>query len=195
MDLHMPSDAESIIRCLNEAGYQAYAVGGCVRDSLLGLSPKDWDICTAAQPQEMLRVLDRFHLVETGLKHGTITVVIHHVPYEVTSFRVDGSYADHRHPDSVSFVRDVSEDLARRDFTVNAMAWHPDTGLVDLFGGQADLHRNILRCVGDPSARFEEDALRILRALRFSSVYDFTIEEQTAAAIHALHPTLSRVAG
>ena len=195
MDIRMPADAQGLIQRLNDAGYEAYAVGGCVRDSLLGLQPKDWDICTSALPQQTLQVFGGCHVVETGLKHGTVTVVLHHVPYEVTSFRVDGSYADHRHPDSVSFVSDVSEDLARRDFTVNAMAWHPQLGLTDLFGGREDLKNGVLRCVGVPAARFEEDALRILRALRFSSVYDFMIEPETAAAIHALHPTLAHVAG
>lgn len=190
----IPQDALELIGRLNDAGYPAYVVGGCVRDSLLGVTPKDWDICTGARPEEMQQVFRGFHVVETGLKHGTLTVVMHHTPYEVTTFRVDGAYTDHRHPDGVTFVTDVREDLARRDFTVNAMAYHPQQGLVDAFDGQADLQKRLIRCVGCPEARFEEDALRILRALRFAAVYDFAIEAETAAAIHALYPTLERVA-
>lgn len=194
MRFALPAAAEFIINRLNECGYQAYAVGGCVRDSLLGVTPKDWDICTSALPEDMQRVFAGQHVVETGLKHGTLTVVIGHVPYEVTTFRVDGAYTDHRHPDEVRFVQDVREDLSRRDFTVNAMAYHPETGLVDAFGGQADLAAGLIRCVGEPARRFDEDALRILRALRFASTYDFTIEEETAAAVHSLKGTLTGVA-
>ena len=192
--LTIPADAAYILEKLNQAGHQAYVVGGCVRDALLGREPKDWDVCTSAAPEIMKQIFQDCHVVETGLQHGTLTVVLHHVPYEVTTFRVDEGYADHRHPDHVRFVTDVREDLARRDFTVNAMAWHPKTGLVDAFHGREDLAAGVLRCVGEPSLRFEEDALRILRALRFASVYDFRIEEKTAEAIHALHPTLTRVA-
>lgn len=194
MRFALPAAAEFIINRLNECGYQAYAVGGCVRDSLLGATPRDWDICTSALPEDMQRVFAGQHVVETGLKHGTLTVVIHHVPYEVTTFRVDGEYTDHRHPDQVRFVQDVREDLARRDFTVNAMAYHPETGLVDAFGGQADLAAGLIRCVGEPARRFDEDALRILRALRFASTYGFAIEEETAAAVHSLKGTLTGVA-
>ena len=135
----LPRAAAMIIKRLNAHGHQAYAVGGCVRDSLLGIRPNDWDICTSALPEEMQAIFRDQHVVETGLKHGTLTVVIDHEPYEVTTFRVDGEYTDHRHPDAVTFVTDVREDLARRDFTVNAMAYHPETGLVDAFGGQEDL--------------------------------------------------------
>lgn len=194
MLLNIPVGARELLSRLTACGHQAYVVGGCVRDSLLGREPKDWDICTSAAPEEMVQAFGGLRVVDTGLKHGTLTVVIDHTPYEVTAFRVDGAYTDHRHPDSVTFVTDVRQDLARRDFTVNAMAYHPDTGLVDAFGGQEDLRRGIIRCVGDPTARFTEDALRILRALRFASVYDFTIDPDTASAIHVLHPTLSRVA-
>lgn len=190
----LPKGAEFIISRLNAAGHQAYAVGGCVRDSLLGLAPKDWDICTSALPDEMQRLFADCHVVETGLKHGTLTVVLHHVPYEVTTFRVDGAYTDHRHPDGVTFVTDVREDLARRDFTVNAMAYHPEQGLVDAFGGQEDLAAGVIRCVGEAERRFDEDALRILRALRFASTYGFAMEEHTAAAVHSLKETLSGVA-
>lgn len=192
--VRIPKGAEMILSRLNAAGYQAYVVGGCVRDSLMGLSPKDWDICTSATPEEMQQVFAGFRVVETGLKHGTLTVVLDHVPYEVTTFRVDGVYTDHRHPDNVTFVRDVAADLSRRDFTINAMAYHPDTGLVDVYGGQEDLRRGMIRCVGVPQERFTEDALRILRALRFASVRDFVVDAATDAAIRTLYPTLADVA-
>lgn len=190
----IPQDAAWLLSRLNEAGYQAYVVGGCVRDALLGREPADWDVCTSATPEEMAQVFAGCHVVETGLKHGTLTVVRAHVPYEVTTFRVEEGYTDHRHPDRVRFVTDVRADLARRDFTVNAMAYHPETGLVDAFHGQEDLAAGVLRCVGDPATRFGEDALRILRALRFAAVYDFHIEEETARAVHELAPTLAQVA-
>lgn len=192
--IELPVGALRILEALHTAGYQAYAVGGCVRDSLLGKAPKDWDLCTSATPGQMQQVFAGWHVVETGLQHGTLTVVVDHVPYEVTTFRVDGAYTDHRHPDEVTFVTDVREDLARRDFTVNAMAYHPVTGVVDAFGGQEDLKRGIIRCVGDAPTRFEEDALRILRALRFSSVYGFAIDDTTAQAAHTLKHTLHGVA-
>ena len=192
--IQLPEGAAFVLDRLTRAGYPAYVVGGCVRDALLGIAPKDWDVCTAATPEEMQRVFAGCHVVETGLKHGTLTVVVDHVPYEVTTFRVDGDYTDHRHPDQVRFVADVREDLARRDFTVNAMAYHPDTGLVDAFHGREDLAAGVIRCVGDPGKRFGEDALRILRALRFASVYGFAMEEQTARAVHSLKTTLHGVA-
>ena len=191
----LPEGAEFVLNRLHEAGYQAYVVGGCVRDTLLGREPKDWDVCTNALPHQMQAVFADCHVIETGLKHGTLTVMHHHEPYEVTTFRVDGEYTDHRHPDEVIFVADVKEDLSRRDFTVNAMAWSPVGGLVDAFGGQADLAAGIIRCVGDPYKRFDEDALRIMRALRFASVYGFAIDAKTDAAIHALRHTLAEVAG
>ncbi len=192
--IQIPPHAERILTLLNQAGYKAYVVGGCVRDALLSKTPKDWDICTSALPDEMERVFQGFRVVETGLKHGTLTVVLDGIPYEITTFRVDGAYTDHRHPDGVTFVTDVREDLARRDFTVNAMAYHPAEGLIDAFGGQEDLRRGVIRCVGQPEERFREDALRILRALRFASVYGFTIDEETAKAAHELKETLSLVA-
>ena len=190
----LPAGAEFVLRRLHEAGYQAYVVGGCVRDTLLGKAPKDWDVCTNALPQEMQRVFADCHVIETGLQHGTLTVMYHHEPFEVTTFRVDGEYTDHRHPDEVIFVADVREDLSRRDFTVNAMAWSPDTGVVDAFDGREDLARRLIRCVGEPEKRFREDALRIMRALRFASVYGFAIDPATDAAIHALKHTLKDVA-
>ena len=192
--MNLPPAVSSLIARLNEAGFSAYAVGGCVRDTLLSKVPHDWDLCTSARPEQMLEVFRGEHVVETGLKHGTLTVVIDHIPYEITTFRTDGVYTDHRHPDSVTFVSDVAGDLARRDFTVNAMAYAPREGLVDLFGGREDLQKKIIRCVGVPAERFEEDALRILRALRFASVYDFTVDPETDTALRLLAPTLKKVA-
>ena len=184
--LTIPAGADFILRRLMENGFDAYVVGGCVRDSLLGLFPHDWDICTSARPEQMQAVFADCRVIETGLKHGTLTVLRDRIPYEVTTFRVDGGYTDHRHPDNVSFVSNVVDDLARRDFTVNAMAWNPQTGLVDAFHGQEDLRAGIIRAVGDPKTRFTEDALRILRALRFASVYGFRIDDATSQAAHDL---------
>lgn len=192
--MQIPAPVSTLLSRLKDAGYAAYVVGGCVRDSLLGLLPHDWDICTSALPKQMQSVFQDLHTVETGLKHGTLTVVLDHVPYEVTTFRVDGAYTDHRHPDSVAFVDDIREDLSRRDFTVNAMAWSPDTGLADPFHGREDLSAEVIRCVGDPEKRFGEDALRILRALRFASVYDFSVDPATDAALRRMAPDLKRVA-
>lgn len=192
--IRLPRGAAFVLNRLKASGYQAYIVGGCVRDALLGREPKDWDVCTDALPHEMQAVFRGQHVIETGLKHGTLTVMYDHEPYEVTTFRVDGEYTDHRHPDEVRFVKDVVDDLSRRDFTVNAMAWSPDTGLVDAFDGRRDLERRVIRCVGEPGKRFGEDALRIMRALRFASVYGFAIERNTAEAVHALKDTLHGVA-
>jgi len=193
--MQLPRPVTELITRLKDAGFPAYVVGGCVRDSLLGLQPHDWDICTSALPEEMQAVFRDLHTVETGLKHGTLTVVVDHVPYEVTTFRVEGCYTDHRHPDTVRFVDNLREDLARRDFTVNAMAWSPENGLADPFGGQDDLAAGLIRCVGEPEKRFGEDALRILRALRFASVYDFAVDEATSEALRRMAPDLSLVAG
>lgn len=192
--MDLPRPVSDLISRLEQAGFSAYAVGGCVRDTLLSQVPHDWDLCTSARPEEMMEVFRGEHVVETGLKHGTLTVVLDHIPYEITTFRTDGSYTDHRHPDSVTFVEDVSGDLSRRDFTVNAMAYSPHTGLVDLFGGQEDLDRGVIRCVGVPEERFREDALRILRALRFAAVFDFAIDPETEKALRLLAPSLSNVA-
>ncbi len=194
-ELTLPAHVSDLLTRLTQAGFSAYVVGGCVRDSLLDLTPHDWDICTSALPEQMQSVFSGLHTVETGLKHGTLTVIVEHVPYEVTTYRIDGDYTDHRHPDSVRFVDDLTQDLARRDFTVNAMAWSPDAGLADPFGGQRDLADGLIRCVGKPEQRFEEDALRVLRALRFASVYDFAIEPATASALRAKAPDLKLVAG
>lgn len=181
--MDMPKNVDIAINLLQSAGFEAYAVGGCVRDSLLGKTPNDWDITTSAKPEDMKSVFADFHCIDTGIKHGTVTVVIDGEPLEITTFRLDGEYEDNRHPKSVTFTSNLGADLGRRDFTVNAMAYSKKTGTVDLFGGQNDLKNGIIRCVGDPDRRFNEDALRILRALRFASALDFEIEEKTAQSL------------
>ncbi len=191
--MNLPSAVRQIISRLEASGYPAYAVGGCVRDSLMGKLPHDWDICTAALPEEILEALETHSIIESGLKHGTVTVKVDGYLYEITTFRTDGDYKDRRHPESVTFVRSLNEDLARRDFTINAMAYWDEDGLTDLYGGQEDLQQQIIRCVGDPHARFGEDALRILRALRFASRLGFAIEPQTNQAIHDLKDSLSNI--
>ena len=183
MTMDMPKNVDTAINLLQSAGFEAYAVGGCVRDSLLGRTPNDWDITTSAKPEDMKSVFADFHCIDTGIKHGTVTVVIDGEPLEITTFRLDGEYEDNRHPKSVTFTSNLGADLGRRDFTVNAMAYSKKTGTVDLFGGQNDLKNKIIRCVGDPDRRFNEDALRILRALRFASALDFEIEEKTAQSL------------
>lgn len=183
MTMDMPKNVDVAINLLQSAGFEAYAVGGCVRDSLLGKTPNDWDITTSAKPENMKSVFVNFRCIDTGIKHGTVTVVIDGEPLEITTFRLDGEYEDNRHPKSVTFTSNLGADLGRRDFTVNAMAYSKMTGTVDLFGGQNDLKNGIIRCVGDPDRRFNEDALRILRALRFASALDFEIEEKTAQSL------------
>ena len=183
MTMDMPKNVDTAINLLQSAGFEAYAVGGCVRDSLLGKTPNDWDITTSAKPEDMKSVFADFHCIDTGIKHGTVTVVIDGEPLEITTFRLDGEYEDNRHPKSVTFTSNLGADLGRRDFTVNAMAYSKMTGTVDLFDGENDLKNKIIRCVGDPDRRFNEDALRILRALRFASALDFEIEEKTAQSL------------
>lgn len=183
MTMDMPKNVDIAINLLQSAGFEAYAVGGCVRDSLLGKTPNDWDITTSAKPEDMKSVFADFHCIDTGIKHGTVTVVIDGEPLEITTFRLDGEYEDNRHPKSVTFTSNLGADLGRRDFTVNAMAYSKMTETVDLFDGQNDLKNKIIRCVGDPDRRFNEDALRILRALRFASALDFEIEEKTAQSL------------
>ena len=165
--IRLPHDAYRLLQTLRAAGHSAYVVGGCVRDSLLGRLPGDWDICTSARPDEMKALFCSQRLILTGEKHGTVAVILHGKPYEMTTYRLDGSYRDHRHPDNVQFVDDLAADLARRDFTINAMAYAPGEGVIDLYGGRSDLAARVVRCVGTPADRFAEDALRILRALRF----------------------------
>lgn len=174
--------ALDLLAALEQAGHEAYVVGGCVRDSLLGLQPQDWDICTDALPDEVEALFARHRLVLKGKKHGTVAVVLDGRCWEITTFRQDGRYSDGRHPDSVRFVPCLQEDLARRDFTVNAMAWSPRTGLIDPFEGQRDLDAGVLRCVGDADQRFAEDALRVLRAVRFAAQLGFTLDPDTEAA-------------
>lgn len=183
MTIALPPEVRQALRMLHDGGYQAYAVGGCVRDSLLGRVPADWDVTTSAAPEQVRRLLSAYPVIETGLKHGTLTVRIGGRPLEITTYRVDVGGRDHRHPDAVRFTPCLTEDLARRDFTVNAMAYNEEEGLIDRFGGQEDLERRLLRCVGEPDRRFEEDALRILRALRFASVLDFAIDEASAGSL------------
>lgn len=183
MAIALPPEVRQALRMLHDGGYQAYAVGGCVRDSLLGRVPADWDVTTSAAPEQVRRLLSAYPVIETGLKHGTLTVRIGGRPLEITTYRVDVGGRDHRHPDAVRFTPCLTEDLARRDFTVNAMAYNEEEGLIDRFGGQEDLERRLLRCVGEPDRRFEEDALRILRALRFASVLDFAIDEASAGSL------------
>lgn len=178
--------AASLLDRLHAAGHAAYAVGGCVRDSLLGLVPHDWDLCTSATPAEVLALFGEEHCIPTGLQHGTVTIKSHGNLYETTTFRTEGAYSDGRHPDAVHFVPDVKEDLARRDFTINAMAYSAEEGLIDPFGGRADLAAGIVRAVGEPERRFEEDALRILRLYRFAARFGFTLDPATGEAAKAL---------
>lgn len=191
--IRIPQGAQSIIDTLKAAGYEAYIIGGCVRDSMLGLDPKDWDICTSAIPSQILYSFRDKRVIETGLKHGTVTVVMDDGQYEVTTFRIDGDYSDSRHPDSVKFVSNIEDDLARRDFTINAMAYNDD-GLVDPFNGRKDLVCGLISCVGNPDDRFGEDALRILRAMRFAAIYGFDIEDVTAKSIHQNKEKLLNIA-
>lgn len=193
--MNIPQGPDEILNRLTAAGFQAYAVGGCVRDSLLGTVPGDWDICTSALPEETEACFSDLRVVETGLKHGTVTVIFQGVPYEITTFRSDGNYLDHRRPQQVNFVRTLKEDLLRRDFTINAMAVGLDGEIQDPFGGRQDLADGIIRCVGDPDTRFTEDALRILRGLRFASRLGFSIAPETAAAMERNKNLLSYVSG
>ena len=196
MKIEIPTGAAYILQQLNKHGYEAYIVGGCVRDSLLGKQPNDWDITTSAKPEEVKAIFHR--TIDTGIQHGTVTVLVDreilddgsgslasHTDYafEVTTYRVDGVYTDHRRPESVCFTASLEEDLKRRDFTINAMAYNPEQGVIDIFGGQEDLEKGIIRCVGEASERFDEDALRILRAVRFAAQLDFVIEDQTREAM------------
>ena len=193
MRFELPPGALEVLRRLNAAGHQAYAVGGCVRDLARGVPPHDYDICTSALPAQTERCFAGERVVETGIKHGTVTVLMAGEPYEITTFRTDGDYLDGRHPQSVAFTDSLTEDLRRRDFTINAMAYHPDIGLRDPFDGQADIARRMIRCVGDAGARFSEDALRILRALRFAAELGFDIAPDTARAMRELSGRLALI--
>ena len=194
LQLTPPAPVPEALEALHRAGFEAWAVGGCVRDSLLGLAPHDWDITTSALPQQTMALFAGQRLLQTGLQHGTLTLMSGGMPIEITTYRVDGPYSDGRRPDSVRFTPSLTEDLARRDFTVNAMAWNPRQGLQDPFGGRKDLAEGVIRCVGDPDRRFGEDGLRVARALRFASRLGFSVEPATAAALHRCAPMLDAVA-
>jgi len=181
--INMPNEVEKALNILNSNGFEAYIVGGCVRDAVLDAVPSDWDITTSAKPSEISRCFEDYRTIETGMKHGTLTVVIDHMHLEITTYRIDGKYSDNRRPDSVIFTDKLLMDLKRRDFTINALAYNKD-GIVDMFGGISDIRKKTVRCVGVPDERFKEDGLRILRALRFASVMNFNVEENTSKSIH-----------
>lgn len=191
MKIEIPKNAKMILDTMHDAGYEAYIVGGCVRDAILGKEPSDWDITTNALPAQVKELFRR--TIDTGIEHGTVTVMAGKEGYEVTTYRIDGKYEDSRHPSEVTFTRDLLEDMKRRDFTINAMAYNEEEGLVDRFGGIEDLNNRIIRCVGEPTERFTEDALRIMRAVRFAAQLDYDIEEKTVAAIKELSPTLKKI--
>ena len=194
MEIKLPQNAKLIIDTLRDNGYSCYAVGGCVRDSFRGLEPHDWDFTTSARPDEIERVFSDYRTIDVGKQYGTVAVLIGGELYEITTYRIDGAYSDSRHPDEVRFSDRIRDDLARRDFTVNAMAYNDVDGLVDLYGGRQDLSFGVIRCVGVPEERFSEDALRILRALRFAAVLGFTIEPDTSDAILKQRKLLSDIA-
>lgn len=191
MKMNLPEDVNFIIHKLYENGFEAYAVGGCVRDTILGREPKDWDITTSAKPNQVKELFD--YTIDTGIEHGTVTVMLNHVGYEVTTYRIDGEYEDNRHPKEVIFTSNLVEDLKRRDFTINAMAYNEREGLIDVFGGEQDLKDKLVRCVGTAEDRFGEDALRMLRAVRFAAQLGFEIVPETAQAIKKLAPTIEHV--
>ena len=190
-NIKLPDDVQFIIHTLQLHGFEAYAVGGCVRDSILGREPGDWDITTSAMPEETKALFDK--TFDTGIEHGTITVLLNHEGYEVTTYRIDGKYEDSRHPKEVTFTRNLKEDLLRRDFTINAMAYNDKDGIVDIFGGMQDLEKHMIRCVGNARERFSEDALRILRGVRFAAQLGFEIDEETKEGMKLLAPTLENI--
>lgn len=187
----IPNAAELIISRLEEHGFEAYVVGGCVRDSIMGIPPHDWDICTSALPEQIIEVFSDLKVIPTGLKHGTVTVVLYGDEYEITTYRIDGEYSDNRHPEAVEFVKDLKLDLMRRDFTINALAYNHKSGIIDYFNGVKDIHNKVIRCVGNPNDRFSEDALRIMRAIRFATRFSFEIEQETRKSLFA-HQSLLR---
>ncbi|MDO5784468.1 MAG: cation transporter [Eubacteriales bacterium] len=190
---HLPEDIAAVLERLEAAGYASYVVGGAVRDWLAGGQPHDYDLCTAALPRQVKELFADQHVVETGMQHGTVSIILHGNPIEVTTFRTEGKYSDGRRPDAVAFVTEIERDLARRDFTINAMAWNPVRGFCDPFGGQRDLQAGLIRCVGDPDTRLTEDGLRILRALRFAAQHGYRVEDETAAALHRNKAQLAHV--
>ena len=191
MRIEIPEKAKFIIETITKAGFEAYVVGGCVRDSILDRKPEDWDITTSAKPYQVKALFPR--TIDTGIQHGTVTVMLDKEGFEVTTYRIDGKYEDSRHPKEVTFTPNLTEDLKRRDFTINAMAYNEQTGLIDIFGGMQDIEKKVIRCVGDAKERFTEDALRIMRAIRFSAQLGYTIEEKTAEAIRELAPNLRNI--
>ena len=191
--INIPKEANELIHTLQANGHSAYVVGGCVRDSILGREPNDWDICTSATPGEMLEIFKDKKIIETGLQHGTVTVVVNGEPYEITTYRIDGDYSDSRRPDSVEFTNNLIEDLKRRDFTINAMAYNDEEGLIDPFNGLEDIKYEKINCVGSAKERFSEDALRILRAIRFASQLNFTIMPDTDWQIHQQYKNLENI--
>lgn len=191
MTIQLPEDVKKIIEIIEKAGYEAYAVGGCVRDSLLLRNPNDWDITTSAKPEKVKELFKK--TIDTGIEHGTVTVMMHHVGYEVTTYRIDGEYEDARHPKNVTFTSNLIEDLKRRDFIINAMAYNDRSGIVDAFDGISDLEKGIIRAVGNPRERFDEDALRMMRAVRFSAQLGYSIEEDTKKAIQELSINLQKI--
>ncbi|RKM54887.1 CCA tRNA nucleotidyltransferase [Butyrivibrio sp. X503] len=191
MIIKMPENAKFILDTMHKAGFEAYIVGGCVRDALLGREPMDWDITTNALPEDTKKLFRR--TIDTGIEHGTVTVMMGKEGYEVTTYRIDGKYEDSRHPSEVTFTKNLTEDMRRRDFTINAMAYNDEEGLIDRFGGVEDLEKKLIRCVGNAHERFSEDALRIMRAVRFSAQLDYEIEEETKEAIKELAPTLKKI--
>lgn len=194
MEFKLPVQVNNAIRLLKDNGFEAYCVGGCVRDMVMGIEPHDYDITTSATPDEMKAVFKGFRIIETGIKHGTLTVISDGMPLEITTYRVDGEYLDNRHPESVSFSRKLCDDLSRRDFTVNTLCCNEEEGIIDLFGGINDINSKTIRCVGEPDRRFNEDALRIIRGLRFSAVLGFEIEKETAKSILKNKDLLSNIA-
>lgn len=191
MEIQLPKKVSNIIQKLEAAGYEAYAVGGCVRDSILRREPQDWDITTSAKPSEVKKIF--LHTIDTGILHGTVTIILEREGFEVTTYRIDGEYEDARHPKEVTYTASLIEDLKRRDFTINAMAYNENSGLVDAFDGIGDLKRKVIRCVGDAEERFTEDALRMLRALRFAAQLGFSVEEHTFLAICELSPMIEKI--
>ena len=194
MIISLPNEVEYIIDTLESGGFEAYAVGGCVRDSLLGKTPQDWDVCTSALPEQTQKCFENHHVIETGLKHGTVTLMLNNKPFEITTYRVDGKYKDNRRPETVKFVNVLKRDLARRDFSINAMAYNPKTGIVDYYDGQQDLADGKIKTVGNPNKRFSEDALRIMRAVRFASQFGYEIEENTKIAMIENRKLLDNIA-
>ncbi|MBO5364922.1 MAG: CCA tRNA nucleotidyltransferase, partial [Clostridia bacterium] len=191
--MKLPTEVSNLLTRLESKGFEAFVVGGCVRDSLLNKKPADWDICTSAYPEDVQAIFPDHFVLPTGLKHGTVTVVSDGIHVEITTYRKDGIYLDSRHPESVTYTEEIKEDLKRRDFTINAMAYSPKKGLLDYFNGRNHLKKGVLCCVGDPVTRFSEDALRILRGLRFAAGYGLTIEPKTARAIHLCRDGLKSI--